>query len=135
MKRKEFFQIISFQVNIATETIDNIQDVIDKNYERVTGVHVICSDADQAGLINSRFDNFEIDNNKIFAKGHEAKLLNTGDQVSPRNRYYPIDEKGENSTFRAKYVDGGAAAAYPYTVSIYLRLANPSVSGKVVKKA
>lgn len=119
------YQLIQLAVPGIAGSI-TIQTNTDKLYKRVTGIHVTSSDAN--GLTNSTFDKFEIDGQEIYPEGFEAKLINTGQEVNPNEKFdYDINERAEESVVNIGYTDGGSAAG-AYTLNVYLRLENPSDS-------
>ena len=119
------YQLIQLTVAAAGNTVTPAgQPVTDKLYKRVTGITVTASDA--AGLTNSTFGKFEIDKQEIYPVGFEAKLVSTGQEVNPNEKFdADINERAQESSVDIEYTDGSAAGvAYPYTVNVYLRLEN-----------
>ena len=121
MRRPIKYQILKLVITAAGNF--PIIAEADKAYKRIAGIHFSSSDTN--ALKDSVFTKFEIDNNEIFPDGFEVKMIRTGEEVSPNDRFYSLNERADGSTIVANYRDAGNAAAYPYNVYIYLRLENP----------
>lgn len=121
-KRKIKYQKLEISVTGANAEITKDADA-DKLMERITGIHVTTSDSN--GIKNGTFTRFDIDGTEVFCPGYEAKLLSTGMEVSPNDKYYKLDEPAKGVPISIKYKDGNAAGTtFPYTVNITLRLEN-----------
>ena len=122
MRRPIKYQIIKLIITGAGNFV--IRAETDKAYKKVTGVQY--SGTDATALKDAVFNKFEIDSNEIFPEGFEVKLIQSGQDVSPNDRFYDdIDERADGSTVSGSFQDAGNAAAYPYNARIYLRLENP----------
>ena len=121
MRRPIKYQLLKLAITGAGSFPINAE--ADKAYKKITGI--LYSSTDTNALKDSVFTKFEIDNNEIFPDGFEVKMIQTGQEVPPDERYYPLDERGDGSTIAGTFKDAGNAAAYPYNVYIYLRLENP----------
>ena len=126
MRRPIKYQIIKLTITGAGNF--PISAETDKAYKRVTGLQF--NSTDSSALKDAVFGKFEIDSNEIFPDGFEAKLIQTGLEVSPNDRFYKIDERADGSSVLGNFTDAGNAAAYPYNVYIYLRLENRMDDGK-----
>ncbi|TAL55244.1 MAG: hypothetical protein EPN86_03440 [Nanoarchaeota archaeon] len=120
MRRPIKYQIIKLSVTGAGSF--PISAETDKAYKKVTGIQFNSTDSN--ALKDTVFSKFEIDSNEIFPDGFEVKLIQTGLEVTPNERFYKVDERAEGSTVAGSYKDAGNAAAYPYNAYIYLRLEN-----------
>jgi hypothetical protein len=126
------YQKVSLTIPLATNVISAVNVTTDKLYQRVTGIYATCSDA--TGMNNSTFDKFDIDNQEIYPTGFEAKLISTGQEVPPNDKFdHDINERANQSAVAITYRDGGAGTAYPYTVNFYLRLENPNEERAMMK--
>ena len=94
---------------------------LDKN---VTAVHGILFASDRDDLMYYRGSGkFEINSDEIFPEGYETKLLMTGLNVSPNDRYYNLGGVPPgNFKVKVEYKDTADSrlAFTPYRVSIYL---------------
>lgn len=120
MRRPIKYQIIKLVITAAGSFPINAET--DKAYRKVTGVQFNSTDSN--ALKDAVFSKFEIDSNELFPDGFEVKLIQTGLDLSPNERFYKVDEKAEGSTVAGSYKDAGNASAYPYNAYIYLRLEN-----------
>lgn len=118
------YQRIPLVMAGAGQSISTVGVTTDKLYHRVTGIHATCSDV--AGFTNSNFQKFEIDKQEIYPQGFEAKLIATGQEVNPNDKFdQDINERANESAIDITYKDGSAVGVvYPYTVNVYLRLEN-----------
>ena len=130
MRRPIKYQIIKLSITGAGNF--PISAETDKAYKRVTGLQY--SGTDSAALKDAVLTKFEIDSNEIFADGFEVKLIQSGQDVSPNDRFYEdIDERADGSTISGNFQDAGNAAAYPYNARFYLRLENREDDTQSVK--
>lgn len=121
-KRKLKFQKIELEITAAALEISKEANT-DRLYERITGIHVMTSDS--IGISNSYFNKFEVNGEEILCSGFEAKLLSTGQEVSPNEKFYKLNEPALGSTVSIKYKDfNTVGTTFPYTVSVMLRLEN-----------
>jgi hypothetical protein len=94
---------------------------LDKNVEKVYGV-LFASDRDD--LMYYRGSNkVEINSDEIFPEGYETKLLMSGLNVSPNDRFYNLGGVPPgNFKVKVEYKDTADSrlAFVPYRVSIYL---------------
>lgn len=122
MRRPVKYQLLKLSIITGAASYP-INAESDKTYKRITGIHFSTSDTN--ALKDAVFTKFEIDNNEIFPDGYEVKMIQTGQEVPPDERFFPLDERGEGSTIVGTFKDADNASAYPYNVYIYLRLENP----------
>lgn len=113
------YQLLKYTISAASESV-KIEAETDKLYKRCTGIHVTQTVSSNA--IDSTLNNFKINSKEIFPEGFEVKMINTGQDVSPEDRFYKLDEPAAGSKIEGTYTDKGNAAIYPYTLIIYLRL-------------
>jgi hypothetical protein len=75
----------------------------------------------------------KVNNQDIFEDVHEVKLLTSGNQVAPNQKFFFFEEHldAAGSTVEGRYTDGqpavengSSAFGYPYAVKIYLWLTN-----------
>src|ERR1051326_8470539 len=117
------YQLVPITISGAGVTGSNEVDT-DKLYERVTGIGVTATD--DKGLSGATFKKFTIDRQEIYPEGHELRMINTGNDLSPNDKYDDdIDDQAQASKVSVSVTDGSiAGTAYPYTVTVYLRLEN-----------
>ena len=94
---------------------------LDKNVEKVHGI-LFASDRDD--LMYYRGSNkVEINSDEIFPEGYETKLLMSGLNVSPNDRFYNLGGVSPgNFKVKVEYKDiaDSRLAFVPYRISIYL---------------
>jgi hypothetical protein len=94
---------------------------LDKNVEKVHGI-LFASDRDD--LMYYRGSNkVEINSDEIFPEGYETKLLMSGLNVSPNDRFYNLGGVPPgNFKVKVEYKDiaDSRLAFVPYRISIYL---------------
>lgn len=122
MRRPIKYQLIKLSITTGGTSYP-INAEADKSYKRITGIHFSTSDIN--ALKDAVFTKFEIDNNEIFPDGYEVKMIQTGQEVPPDERFYPLDERGDGATIVGTFKDANHASAYPYNAYLYLRLENP----------
>lgn len=94
---------------------------LDKNIRRIKGV-LVTSDKDDL-LYYRGTQKIEINSQEYFPENYESKLLMSGINVSPNERYYKIDTDNiGNGIVKLSYTDtdDGRTAFVPYRVSLYL---------------
>jgi hypothetical protein len=94
---------------------------LDKNVSRITGI-LLTSDKEEM-LYNRGSQKIEINNHEHFPERYESKLLLSGLNVSPNDRYYKLDNNNiGNRIMKVEYVDSSDSRSSfsPYRVSIYL---------------
>lgn len=96
---------------------------LDKNVEKVHGV-LFTSDRDDLMYYRGS-GKVELNSDEIFPEGYETKLLMSGLNVSPNDRYYNLGGTAPgNFKLKVEYKDtpDSRLAFVPYRVSIYLDL-------------
>ena len=111
------YQLVKIVVNRSGELIRFSADT-DRNYKRVTGLFV--SMPTQLALTGSSLE-LSIADIEIFPEGFEAKLLSTGENVAPDDRFYTIESEAKGNRIDGKFIDGGNAEKYPYKAFLYLK--------------
>lgn len=94
---------------------------LDKNIKKINGV-LVTSDKDDL-LYYRGTQKIEINNQEFFPENYESKLLMSGINVSPNQRYYIINtENIGNGIVKLSYTDAddGRTAFLPYRVSLYV---------------
>ncbi len=110
---------------------DLLIDSADKQYSKsfeldknVTAVHGLLFASDRDDLMYYRGSNkVEINSDEIFPEGYETKLLMSGLNVSPNDRFYNVGGiPPGNFKVKVDYWDTADArlAFVPYRVSLYL---------------
>ncbi|MGQ0829403.1 MAG: hypothetical protein ACT4ON_13525 [Bacteroidota bacterium] len=119
------YQKIDLTIAAANDVVSTKGVTTDRSYKKVKGIQVTCTDGEAHEL--GSFDKFEINSREIYCNGYEIKLIFSGIDVAPNERFdKEVDEEAENSTVDITYRDKNVAGTiFPYTVSIYLRLENP----------
>jgi hypothetical protein len=119
--KKLKYQLVKIVVPASGNEIP-VEINTEKGYQLVTGITVNATDKN--AYLGSVFNKFEINNKEIFPEGFEVKMITTGIDVSPQDRFYCVAEPADGTKVIIKYKDGGNAAAYPYTATIYFKLEN-----------
>ena len=95
---------------------------LDKTIAFVTGI-LFTSDKDDLMFYRGS-QKVEINKQEIFPENYETKLLMTGINVAPNQRYYDIgDAPVGNGSVKVQYADNadGRTTFESYRISIYLR--------------
>ena len=106
----------------------------DKQYARIRGIYVSIP---QERFVPGSLLGLKVNNQDVFEDVHETKLLTSGNQVAPNQKFFFFDEfmDAAGSTVEGRYTDGQPAVenvpengysayGYPYEVKIYLWLTN-----------
>lgn len=94
---------------------------LDKNVTRITGL-LLTSDREDL-LYHRGSQKIEINNEEIVPEKYESKLLLSGMNVSPNERFYKINNTATgNRLLKIEYVDTDDGRSYfsVYRVSIYV---------------
>ncbi len=90
----------------------------------ITSIHGILFTSDRDDLLYYRGTNkVEINKEEIFPEGYETKLLMTGINVSPNDRYYDLEGiVAGNGKVKIDYQDtpDGKTVFEPYRLTVYL---------------
>lgn len=114
--KKRFDLLVSVANKIVTKTFE-----LDKTVIAIKGI-LITSDKDDL-LYFRGSQKIEINREEFFPENYESKLLMSGINVPPRQRYYELDNVNPgNGTIKVDYKDedDGRTPFIPYRVSIYL---------------
>lgn len=112
------YQHITFNIGaLGQEFI--IDAETDKLYNTVTGINIVLGDD------NAKFSSISlnINNQEIFPERFEVLRLRFREQVPFGFDYHTLNEPAKGSKVSGKYTDK-VGAAYPYQVTISLRLEN-----------
>jgi hypothetical protein len=117
-KPKIKYQHITFSIASVGQTFDIDVDT-DKLYNTVTGINIVLADN------NAKFStlNLNINNQEIFPEKFEVLRLLFREQAPFGFDYHTLDEPASGSKVSGRYTDV-AGAAYPYQLTISLRLEN-----------
>jgi hypothetical protein len=108
------------QITTARESVSKPFE-LDKNIVKVNGV-LVTSDKDDL-LYYRGTQKIEINNEEFFPDNYESKLLMSGINVSPKQRYYDIASVSPgNGIIKLSYTDtdDGRTVFTPYRVSLYV---------------
>ena len=111
-----------FDLNVPTaNTMHSGNFELDKNITKIVGL-TITSDREELMYYRGT-QRIEINREEIFPEGYESKLLMSGINVSPNQRYYDLGgiEPG-NSKIKMEYRDNPStlAAFAAYRVTLYV---------------
>jgi hypothetical protein len=132
MKNHKFQQV---RVNVtAPGDIVRFNAQTDKQYSRIRGIYV---SVPEERFVPGSLLGLKVNNQDIFEDVHEVKLLTSGNQVAPNQKFFFFEEHldAAGSTVEGRYTDGqpalvnvpengSSAFGYPYAVKIYLWLTN-----------
>jgi hypothetical protein len=111
-----------YDIEITTaNTTYSKQFDLDKNIKFIKGILMVSDKDDLMYYRGSQ--RIEISKEEIFPEGYESKLLLSGINVAPNQRYYDLgNHPVGNSTIGVQYKDTPdvRTAFVPYRVSIYL---------------
>ena len=112
-------QIIKIPVTQSGEKVKFSADT-DKMYRQITGLHASLSE-DKA--VTGTSLELKISDKEIFPEEFEIKMVTTGMNVPPNDRFYErINEEANGSRIEGRLSDSGLADTYPYIAKLYLRL-------------
>jgi len=132
MKNNKYQQI---RVNVTKPAeIIRFNAQTDKQYARIRGIYVSIP---QERFVPGSLLGLKVNNQDVFEDVHETKLLTSGNQVAPNQKFFFFDEfmDAAGSTVEGRFTDGQPAVenvpengysayGYPYEVKIYLWLTN-----------
>lgn len=112
------YKIIKVLVPEATSVVKFSADS-DKMYKQITGIFASLPE-DKA--VPGTLLELKIADKEIFPDEFEIKMITTGLNVSPNNRFYEkINEEAQGNRIDGRFTDSGKADVYPYVAKIYLR--------------
>ena len=112
-------QIIKIPVAQSGEKVKFSADT-DKMYRQITGLYASLPE-DKA--VTGTSLELKISDKEIFPEDFEIKMISTGMNVSPNERFYErINEEANGSRIEGRLSDSGLADTYPYIAKLYLRL-------------
>jgi len=130
------FQQIRVRINTPGESV-RINAQTDKQYSRIRGIYFSVPDEQ---LITGTMMGLKVNNQEIFEDLHEVKLITSGNQVAPNNKFFLFEEHLDagGSSVEGRLTDGGTPVVvsktdshedhqpkgYPYEAKIYLWLIN-----------
>ena len=134
------FQQIRVRVTDFGESV-RINAQTDKQYAKIRGIFVSLPDEQ---LLMGSLLGLRVNNQEVFEDAHEVKLITSGHQVAPNQKFFFFEEHLEagGSAIEGKFTDGGehvfsnqvskvellkkrrAESGYLYEVKIYLWLTN-----------
>ncbi|OYU95618.1 MAG: hypothetical protein CFE21_10790 [Bacteroidetes bacterium B1(2017)] len=129
--KKHKFQQIRITVNSPGESL-RLSAQTDKQYARIRGIYVSLP---QESLIAGTMLGLKVNNQEIFEDLHEVKLLTSGNQVAPNQKFFVFEEHLDagGSAIEGRLTDGASidpllgdlpVDGYPYEAKIYLWLSN-----------
>jgi hypothetical protein len=131
------FQQIRVRINTPGESV-RITAQTDKQYAKIRAIYVSLP---EERLVPGSLLGLKVNNQEVFEDVHEIRLLTSGHQVAPNQKFFFFEEHLEaaGSSIEGRLTDGGtpinqvsSAAAiepylpmgYPYEAKIYLWLTN-----------
>lgn len=134
------FQQIRVRVTDFGESV-RINAQTDKQYSKIRGIFVSLPDEQ---LLMGSLLGLRVNNQEVFEDAHEVKLITSGHQVAPNQKFFFFEEHLEagGSAIEGKFTDGGieafalspsavelmrerkAQSGYLYEVKIYFWLTN-----------
>jgi len=134
------FQQIRVRVTDFGESV-RITAQTDKQYAKIRGIFVSLPDEQ---LLAGSLLGLRVNNQEVFEDAHEIKLITSGHQVAPNQKFFFFEEHLEagGSAIEGKFTDGGieafalspsavelmrerkAESGYLYEVKIYFWLTN-----------
>ena len=134
------FQQIRVRVTDFGESV-RINAQTDKQYSKIRGIFVSLPDEQ---LLMGSLLGLRVNNQEVFEDAHEIKLITSGHQVAPNQKFFFFEEhlEASGSAIEGKFTDGGEGvfsgnsaklklmrerktqSGYLYEVKIYLWLTN-----------
>ncbi len=113
------YQQITIQVTNPNQEYP-IEAETDKLYNRVTGINVVMGDD------KNKFSTLELDINmvEVFPEKFEVLRVMFRNQVPFGYEYHELNEVANGSKVKGKFKDVNNGAAYPYSMTLSLRLEN-----------
>ena len=129
--KKHKFQQIRVTVNSPGESL-RLSAQTDKQYARIRGIYVSLP---QESLIAGTMLGLKVNNQEVFEELHEVKLLTSGNQVAPNQKFFLFEEHLDagGSAIEGRITDGASidplqgdlpVDGYQYEAKIYLWLTN-----------
>jgi hypothetical protein len=138
--KNHMFQQIRVRVTDFGESV-RINAQTDKQYAKIRGIYVSLPDE---LLLSGALLGLRVNNQGVFEDAHEVKLITSGHQVAPNQKFFFFEEHLEagGSAIEGKFTDGGldalsespsklelmrarkAQSGYLYEAKIYLWLTN-----------
>ena len=129
--KKHKFQQIRVTVNSPGDSL-RLTAQTDKQYARLRGIYVSLP---QESLIAGTMLGLKVNNQEVFEDLHEVKLLTSGNQVAPNQKFFLFEEHLDagGSAIEGRLTDGATLETvpgdltpegYPYEAKIYLWLSN-----------
>ena len=109
-------QLIEKEIAAAGSSV-RISEELDRNYSKLEGVSFLNNNG-TAHTLNG----FSVDGREVVPKGFEVLFMQSSSNVSPNERFFPVNEKAAGNKIEIDFQDGGDAPAYPYTLKMYLAL-------------
>jgi len=113
------FDIIKIPVSEANQSVKFSADS-NKMYSWIEGLYM--SLPEDKAIVGSTVE-LKIANEEIFPEGFEAKMLCTGQNCTPNERFFnSIHEEAAGNLVEGRFTDSGKADHYPYVAKLYLML-------------
>lgn len=111
----------SLTLGPSANNVQSIAIVTEKGYKELTGIAITCSNSN--AFADATFDSFVLDGFEIFPEGFELKILQTGVDLDPNQRFFDIKEPADGKNLTVKV--NSRAFATGSVVNIYLRYEGP----------
>lgn len=143
MRAKTKIQLIEKEITEKCSLV-RITEELDQNYKKLIGISVLHTIGQ-----HHQFTSFNIDSVELFPKGFEVAFLQTNAHVSPKDRFFPLNQVAEGKKIDIEFQDVDKSStptyqvmsvadteqpqflveqtnvtSYPYTLRIYLLLSN-----------
>ena len=143
MRAKTKIQLIEKEITEKCSLV-RITEELDQNYKKLIGISVLHTIGQ-----HHQFTSFNIDIVELFPKGFEVAFLQTNAHVSPKDRFFPLNQVAEGKKIDIEFQDVDKSStptyqvmsvadteqpqflveqtnvtSYPYTLRIYLLLSN-----------
>ncbi len=113
------YQLIKIQIGQSGDSVKFSADM-DKMYKQLTGLYASLPE-DKA--VPGTSIELKIADKEIFPEGFELKMITTGLNVAPKDRFYEkVKEEAAGNRIEGRLTDSGKADSYPYVAKLYLRL-------------
>ena len=110
MRAKTKIQLIEKEITEKCSLV-RITEELDQNYKKLIGISVLHTIGQ-----HHQFTSFNIDSVELFPKGFEVAFLQTNAHVSPKDRFFPLNQVADGKKIDIEFQDVDKSINPVYTV-------------------